>query len=184
MQTTKATKRYAKALLEYAIDKSQAEEIFHEMTSIREVILQNSELNQVLRSPIVKSVVKKTILEQVFNHMSQTTKRLVQVLLENKRLVLMPDIAHAYIQLYQEYKGKQIVYVTIAQPISEPLQSDILQKAKQITGNENMELKLKIDPSIIGGFVLRVGDLQYNASIANKLNTIRRNLQSGLHLNL
>lgn len=180
MQTTKATKRYAKALLEYAIDKGQALTIFQEMNFIKQVISENPELGQVLSSPIIKSGVKKNILEKIFSDMSDTTKRLIDVLVENKRIVLIGDIAQEYIIQYDAHNGKQVAEVTTAYPICEALQDDILQKVKQITGNENVSLQLKVDASIIGGFILRVGDLQYNASVANQFDTIRKNFQGRL----
>ena len=79
-----------------------------------------------------------------------------------------------------QYKDNETAVVITTQPISDSLKNKILEKVEQLTGKTNISLKNKIDENIIGGFILRIGDLQYNASVSNKLNIIRNNFQENV----
>lgn len=182
MQKIRAAKRYAKALLDYAIEKQHVDIVFQEMTNLLKVMDENIEFQRLLLSPIVKSNVKRNVLVHIFPDKSDLLRQLIEVLVHNKRLSLTKNIAKAYIELYNEYKQKRIVQVTTAEPISDLLKDQFLQKIKQLTGNSNFELRNKIDQNIIGGFILRVGDIQYNASISHKLLAIKRNFEENLFI--
>jgi F-type H+-transporting ATPase subunit delta len=75
----------------------------------------------------------------------------------------------------------EVATVTTAVPLTKELEAKVLAKIKELTGND-VSLENKIDESIIGGFILRVGDLQYNASIANKLNTLKREFTNNTYV--
>jgi F-type H+-transporting ATPase subunit delta len=75
--------------------------------------------------------------------------------------------------LFDESQGIQIAKVTTAIPLTTKLEAKVLAKVKELTGN-HAEVQNTVDESILGGFILRVGDIQYNASIANKLNKLKR----------
>ena len=76
-------------------------------------------------------------------------------------------------------KGEEVAVVTTAVPLTAALEKKILAKVKELTGSK-VSLENKIDESIVGGFVLRIGDLQYDASVANKLNTLKREFTNSL----
>lgn len=175
MQIFKAPKRYAKALLFWAKENNKIDDIFAEMTKIHKMIDQNIELERLLSSPIVKSVVKKNVLDEVFADSSKEIKQFFSVLIENKRLGILKAIAKDYINLYKEYNQEQTAVVTTAIEISEGLKQKFLEKIKQETKNPKIEVEYKVNPGIIGGFVLRVGDTQYNASVLNKLFSVEKN---------
>ena len=98
---------------------------------------------------------------------------MIDALISNKRINLLDDIAEQYAILFDESQGKQLAVVTTAIPLTDELRSKVLAKVNDLTKNEVI-IENKIDESIIGGFILRLGDLQYNASIANQLNTLKR----------
>jgi F-type H+-transporting ATPase subunit delta len=75
----------------------------------------------------------------------------------------------------------EVATVTTAVPLTKELEAKVLAKVKELTGND-VSLENKIDENIIGGFILRVGDLQYNASIANKLNTLKREFTNNTYV--
>ena len=99
---------------------------------------------------------------------------MIRVLSENKRTALLGEVAQGYINLYNEAKGVKTAKVITACALSEALEGQIRQKIEALTGSKEVTLDLEIDPEIIGGFVLRIGDLQYNASVANQLSQIKR----------
>ncbi len=184
MQRTRAAKRYAKALLDFAIEKQQPDIVFQEMTSLLKVMDENIEFQRLLLSPIVKSNIKRNVMLQIFPDKSDLVRQLVEVLVRNKRLSLTKAIAKSYITQYHEYKQRRIAYVTTAEPLSEVLKERFLLKIKDLTGNSNIELRNKVDTTIIGGFIVRIGDYQYNASISSKFSAIQRNFEENLYTNL
>ncbi|MBU2926812.1 ATP synthase F1 subunit delta [Winogradskyella psychrotolerans] len=173
MLGSRAAIRYAKAVLSLATDQKSEEAVSGDMKLITDTIAQSEDLSQMLQSPVVTSSDKKAVLLAVFKDTNVATTNLIDTLIANKRLPLLNDVASSYIYLYDEQRGSQVATVTTAIPLTDALKSKVLAKVKELTGKD-AELKNIIDESILGGFILRVGDIQYNASISNKLNTLKK----------
>lgn len=181
MTGSRAAQRYAKALLSLAEDKKVAKEVNEEMSLIGRTIKGNSELRAVLKSPVVKENAKKNSLNEIFKGVNPVTLGLFGILAENNRLDLLTLITSRYNELYNAMMGIQVAKVTTAVPLTPALEAKIQSKVKELTGNK-AEIKNTIDASIIGGFILRVGDLQYNASVASQLGTIKRELHNNTYI--
>ena len=179
MNESRAAIRYAKATLDYAVEKKAAEKVDADMRSIAETISANSELQQLLLSPIVKTEVKKSALKAIFKGSNEISLGLITTLGDNKRIDLLQEVAYKYIIQYEKMKGEDVATVTTAVPLTAALEKKVLSKVKELTGNQ-VSLENKVDESIVGGFILRVGDLQYDASVANKLNTLKREFTNSL----
>ncbi|MCK0161163.1 ATP synthase F1 subunit delta [Allomuricauda sp. F6463D] len=179
MNQNRAAIRYAKATLDFAVEKKAAEAVEKDMQEIAVTISENVELQNLLESPIIKSEVKKNSLLEIFKGANEITKGLLQTLIGNKRIAMLQEVAYKYIILYKKMKGEEVAYVTTAVPLTAELEKKILDTVTTATGN-SITLENKIDESIIGGFVLRVGDTQYDASIANKLNGLKREFTNSL----
>ncbi|MEN8884920.1 MAG: ATP synthase F1 subunit delta [Winogradskyella sp.] len=173
MSGSRAAIRYAKAVLSLATDQKSAEAVSNDMKAISNAIAQSEDLRQMLQSPVVRSSDKKAVLTQVFKEANVTTTNLIDTLISNKRLALLNDVAASYTQLYDQMRGTQVATVTTAVALTDDLKAKVLAKVKELTGKD-AEVKSIIDESILGGFILRVGDIQYNASISNKLNKLKR----------
>ena len=173
MSGSRAAIRYAKAVLSLATDQKSAEAVSNDMKAISNAIAQSEDLRQMLQSPVVRSSDKKAVLTQLFNEANVTTTNLIDTLISNKRLALLNDVAASYTQLYDQMRGTQVATVTTAVALTDDLKAKVLAKVKELTGNE-AEVQNTVDESILGGFILRVGDIQYNASIANKLDKLKR----------
>lgn len=174
---SRAAIRYAKAVLSLAQDKKATSAIQEDMQSIIATISESAELRMVLNSPLIKSEVKLASLREIFKNTGEITQKLFDVLIENKRVHLLDDVAKQYSVLFDKLNNTQVAKVTTAVPLDKGLSAKVLTKIKELTGNE-ATIENVIDESIIGGFILRVGDLQYNASIANKLTNLRRELSN------
>ena len=133
----------------------------------------SNELNEMLQSPVINSAIKKSALMEVFKNINASSVNLIETLIKNKRLNLLGDVAKKYNELYDQLKGIQVAEVTTAVPLTDEIKNKVLVKVKELTGKE-ATIKSQIDTSILGGFILRVGDKQYNASISNKLDKLRR----------
>lgn len=178
--STRAAIRYAKAVLDQANHAKISEVVFGDMKSIQETLAGSKELRVVLQSPVVKAEDKKQALLQIFEKNSDVTKGLIQILSSNKRINLLGSVALAYVDLYNNSKGVKVATVITAVAITPEIQATVLSKVKEMTGSENVTIHNTIDDSIIGGFILRVGDLQYNASIANQLGNLKREFSKSL----
>lgn len=179
MNQNRAAIRYAKATLDFAVEKKAAEAVEKDMREIAATISGSGELQHLLESPIIKSEVKKNSLWEIFKDASEITKGLLQTLLSNKRIAMLQEVAFKYIILHEKLKGEEVAYVTTAVPLTSALEKKILDTVTKATGNK-VTLENKIDENIIGGFVLRVGDTRYDASIANKLNGLKREFTNSL----
>ena len=173
MSGSRAAIRYAKAVLSLATDQKSAEAVNSDMKSINSAIAQSEDLSQMLQSPVVRSSDKKAVLSSVFKDANVATTNLIDTLISNKRLALLNDVAASYTQLFDQMRGTQVATVTTAVPLTADLKTKVLAKVKELTGKE-AEVENIIDESILGGFILRVGDIQYNASISNKLDKLKR----------
>ena len=173
MAGARAAIRYAKALLSLASDLKAAEAVNKDMKLIANTIADSKELSDMLQSPVIPSSTKKAILLEVFNESNKTTLSLIDTLITNNRIDILAYVASKYNQLFDKSKGIELATVTTAIALTEALEKKVLAKAKELTG-KNVEVENIIDESILGGFILRIGDVQYNASVANQLNKLKR----------
>jgi len=179
MKEARAAIRYAKATLDLATEKKVADKVEKDMRTIATVISENSDLQSVLSSPVVKSEVKKNALNEIFKGSNEITSGLIDTLTSNKRIEMLQEVAYKYIILFEKMKGEDVAYVTSAVPLTADLEKKILVQVTKMTGNK-VTIENKVDESIVGGFILRVGDLQYDASVANKLSGLKREFTNSL----
>ena len=173
MAGSRAAIRYAKAVLSLASDKKAAEAVNIDMKLIAKTFSENEDLSTMLKSAVIKSDEKKAVLTKVFPKLNAISSGLFDVLFTNKRLELLPEVASKYSVLFDELSDKETATVTTAIPMTKELVKKVLAKVKTLT-SKKVELDNVVDESILGGFILRVGDKQYNASISNKLEKLRK----------
>ncbi|SFU27408.1 F-type H+-transporting ATPase subunit delta [Pustulibacterium marinum] len=181
MVGTRAAIRYAKAILELAIEKDNAAVVDEDMKLIKSTIANNKELQVALKSPVIKSEDKIAVLKEIFKNVSEITKGLFNILEENRRIELLQTVSEKYIIQYNAYKGKQTAVVTTAVALTKELEAKVLAKVKELT-SKDVTLENKIDPSIIGGFILRVGDQQFDASVSSKFSKLEREFSNNLYV--
>lgn len=177
MTGTRAASRYAKALLETAQPAGIAEQVGQDMELIASTLKNNTELHDFINSPTIKGEIKENALKEIFSNAQATTQGLFRLLLENKRFAILQAIAEQYQLLHDAANGIEEAVVTTAFEITPELEAKVLAKIKEFS-DKKITLKNIVDPSIIGGFIIRVGDKQYNASVANSLNTLKRELSN------
>ena len=174
MSNNRVAVRYAKAILELSQGQNSAEETYTDMQLIVATMVDSEELQTVLNSTVVKSEIKKSALLAIFDgKINEISKGLITILISNKRIADFGAVASQYIKLYDTAKGIEVAKVTSAIPLTDALKIQVIAKVKELTGKE-ASLENIVDSSILGGFILRVGDIQYDASIANKLKVLKR----------
>lgn len=173
MSANRAAIRYAKAILEEANSKNSDEQVNQDMGLIATTINSNEELSAFIANPTIAVEVKERALGEVFATVSAVTKSLFKLLLVNKRFEILSAIALAYSQLYDAQNGVETAKVTTAIPMDADLEARIMDKIATFS-DKKITIENIVDPSIIGGFILRIGDQQYNASVANRLQELKR----------
>ena len=177
MASTRAAIRYAKAILDLANSKGVAEAVNNDMKSIASAIETNEELSTFIQNPTTKVEVKESALLEVFANINGVTKGLFHLLFENKRFEILEAIALEYKKLFDENNGVEVATVTTAIPMDAALEAKVLAKIATLS-DKKITIENVVDPAIIGGFILRIGDNQYNASVANRLQVLKRELSN------
>ncbi|MDI1254813.1 MAG: ATP synthase F1 subunit delta [Flavobacterium sp.] len=177
MAGTRAAIRYAKAVLDTANDKGVAVAVNADMATIASTINGNVELSAFIVNPTLGTDAKESALLEIFADVNPLTKDLFGLLSGNKRFEALSDIASEYNRLFDEMNGVEVAKVTTAIPMDAALEAKVLAKILTFS-NKKIVIENIIDPAIIGGFILRIGDKQYNASIANSLQVLKRELSN------
>lgn len=174
MKDARPALRYAKAILNLAKETKAETEVNADMQLIASTISENNDLDVLLNSPVIKASDKKNVLNSLFSGKTNNiTLGLFNLLEENKRMNMLLSIAKQYAIIYDHLKSVQVAKVTTAVPLTKELESKVMAKIVELTGNK-ASLENIVNPNVLGGFVLRVGDVQYDASISNHLNELRK----------
>ena len=177
MASTRAAIRYATAILDLSDSKGVTEIVNNDMKSIASTIKGNEELNTFIHNPTITVEVKEKALLEVFATADNVTKGLLHLLFENKRFEILDVIATEYSRLFDIKNNVEVAKVTTAIAMDAALEAKVLAKIATLS-DKKITIENVIDPSIIGGFILRIGDQQYNASVANRLQVLKRELSN------
>ena len=179
MPNPRLASRYAKALVDLAIERGQLEEVFADMKWLQSVCKSNRDFVNVLRSPVIKADVKKKIVEAVTTgRINELTAAFNRLIITKGRESFLPEISNAFIEAYKEEKNIHTVRLTTAMPVSEATKEAIVAQIKKSAGYQNIELEEKVNADLIGGFVLQIGDKLVDASIAYDLRAIAKQFES------
>jgi F-type H+-transporting ATPase subunit delta len=173
MKGSKVASRYAKALLDLAIEQNVLEAVNTDMRNVHEVLVASQDLAAVLKSPVIAPAKKVEILESVFTkNTSPMTLGFMKLIVKKSRAGLLPEITESFISLYKKHNNILDVYLTSAVILDQPVKEKILAKIKsKFPGT--IHLIEKVEPELLGGFVIRIDDNQIDASISNQLTNLK-----------
>lgn len=170
-----AASRYSKALLELAIEQGKVDSVSGDMKFFQEVSEGSRDFDLLIHSPVVRSDKKVEIFSKVFEQFEELTMSFIKLLTNKRREGLLPEIASTFELQVKAYKGIVPVTLTTAQPLDEATKELIMNKvAPMIDGKP--EVTEVIDENIMGGFVVRMGDTQIDASVESQLNNLKQRL--------
>lgn len=175
MKETLAATRYAKAIFVYALENNQLESLAKDMKRLEALFNENDAVDKVLNNPLLPSEKKLNLIHSLLLNNSESTSKLLDLLSNNNRLPLLEETGAQYLKLYIQEKGEVKALVTSAIPLSVELKKKVLKKAGSLV-NQKVHIENRIDPSILGGFILKIGDMQYDASVLNHLKAIKTKL--------
>ncbi len=169
--------RYAKSLLDLAREKKLVDVIYDDMLFFRQIIDENRLLGLVLKNPVVRAEKKAAIVNAVFGgKVNPMTMSFFDIIARKNREAIIDPIAEEYVRLYNQERGVQSATITTTMPLNDGLRDQIKGMVLKTTGAKSVELHEKVDPTLIGGYVLRMGDEQLDASLRNQLNQVRMQL--------
>lgn len=179
MPNPRLAARYAKSLLDLAIEQGRLEAVYQDMLYLQQLTEASREFLNLLRSPIVKADKKIKIVESVTSgNISELTAAFDRLLINKGREGDLPEVITAFIQQYKEYKNINVVKLTTAVPVSEEVKKAIVAQIKASSDIQNIELETIVDKDIIGGFVIQAGDKLVDASVAYDLKEISRQFEN------
>ncbi|WP_121666153.1 ATP synthase F1 subunit delta [Mesonia aquimarina] len=181
MANTRAANRYAKALLDLAQEQNQAEAVFADIKQIHATLTQSKDLRNVLKSPVIKPTAKHNVVKAIFTEANPVTQNLFRILIENNRINILETVVASYVAHYNKLNNIKAATVTTAEALTPAMEEKVLAKVKELTGSK-ASLKNIVDQSILGGFILRVDDVQYDASVSGKLNDLRNRFKNNAYV--
>lgn len=174
MKDSKTASRYAKALLGLSQEGGKLEEVVADMNSLSETLAESADLRSLVKNPVIKGEEKTKVFSALFgSKFNELTMNTIQLLVNNKRETLLAETAHQFVMMYKESKNIVTAEVTSATQLDAEQKKNILSLLKH---EGEVEIIEKIDPSLIGGFVVRVGDKQIDASISTKFKNLRKEI--------
>lgn len=179
MSNSRVASRYAKSLLDLAVEKGQLEPVYADMLYLQRLTKESREFLNLLRSPVVKPDTKNKALAAVTKgNVSDLTTAFINLMINKAREAVLPEILTAFISQYKQHKGIRIVKLTTAVPVSDSVKQAIIAQVKKTSDIQTLELQEVIDPKIIGGFILQTGDQLIDASIAYDLQNVSRQFEN------
>jgi F-type H+-transporting ATPase subunit delta len=183
MQNKLVAQRYAKALIDLAVERNELEQTKADIDFIR--FSMTPELRMIMASPVINDSKKTQIFKSIFtDKLSPLTFSFFNLVFSKRREWILPEIADEFILKYREIKGIEIIEITTAVEISEELKYNIQRRFQNLPRflNKTVEIKSKIDPDILGGFIAQSHDLLFDASIKNDLQTIGRQFIENMYV--
>ncbi len=177
MENERIAKRYAKSIFDLSKEKNLLDIIHKDFSHIKTLVEESKELRLLIQSPIINSYKKLEMLKKAFsNHFHALTITFMDIVFKRHRESILPYVAVEFVKLYQKENNITEVLLISAAPLSE----DFVLQVKNKTENKlksQVVFKYKIQPDIIGGFILRFDGKEYDGSIASKLRKLKRQFQ-------
>ncbi|MES2565894.1 MAG: ATP synthase F1 subunit delta [Bacteroidota bacterium] len=168
--------RYAKALLDLAVEKGQLEAVYNDMQQVKEVCEGSKEFISFLNSPIIKSDKKIAAMKAVFaGELNDITSGFLSIVTSKRRESVIPEMASSFIEQYRTHKNIMTAVITSANGLDEATRQKALDLVKSQLNGE-IELIEKTNADLIGGFVLKIGDQQLDKSVARQLSNLKKEL--------
>lgn len=175
MKGTKAATRYAKSLLELAIENNKIEAVSNNLRAFSAAYNDTKDFQVFLDSPVINAEKKNDIFKMLFGNFDSLTISFIQLITKNGREGFLPAIADAFDQQLKAHLGIVPMTLISAGALDATTKTAIVEKV-QATVKGKLEVDEKIDTSLIGGFVIRMGDNRIDASISNQLNNLKQRL--------
>lgn len=183
MNLNKAAKRYAKALLTFAIERDELEVIRKDIQNLQGVLDASRELKAVMSSAVIQEEQKIAIYQKAFDgKISAVTLNFMILIAKNSRSSIIPHILIAFEQQYKAIQNIVTVNITTATKMNDELKASLIAYLQQLSPESTIDIQEEIDPELIGGFIFRTDTHQIDASVANRLKSLQRDLHNTTYI--
>lgn len=172
------SKVYGDALFEAACEANRMDEVYEEVKVLQQIFAENPELQKMLDNPKVTREDKESVIETVFRgKIADEVVELMKLMIAKGRYSKIDSVFDHFVGLVKEEKKIGVAYVTTATEITDAQKEAILKRLLETTSYQSFEMSYSVDPSLIGGMVIRIGDRVVDSSIKTKLNELTRSLR-------
>jgi F-type H+-transporting ATPase subunit delta len=173
-ETSSVAHRYAFALFDLARQEGRLDEVEGDVDRMRALVDESDDLRRLMRSPVFSADEQTRALTAVMERaeVGGLTANLVKLAARNRRLFAVPEMLKAFAELLAEHRGEVIAIVTSAEPLSDE-QLAALKEALSDKGGGTVKLETRVDPSLIGGLVVRLGSQMIDTSVRTRLQGLR-----------
>ena len=182
MQNPRLAARYAKSLMDIAIENSKLDSMYHDMLSLDAICNESKDFVSMMKSPIVTASTKQNVIKAIIEgKVDDITFKFIQLIIVKGREFFLPEIISTFISQYKKHNNINEVLLTTSEPMDEEMKTKLVQSIqKQFAGT--IDLKTKVDSSIIGGFILEANNNLFDASILRDLNDIKKQFLTNIYV--
>lgn len=184
MSVTTIASRYAKSLMDLSVERNELDTVVKDMEGLKSVIA-NKDFYMMLKSPIIKTDKKLSIINAILKEkVDPMVIGFINILTKKGRENILPEITDQFMHQYKVYENISTVKIKTAQAMDVSNLETIKEKLENSeSALDHVEIETEVDESLIGGFVLEVGDKLYDASVAHKLKLLKKDFQSDDFIN-
>jgi len=178
MSIYRVAARYAKSLIELAIETKKLEKVKADMDMFNSLCHESRPFYNFIKNPIIHNYKKLDVFKKLFeNRVDELSYKFIEIITRKNREDMLPEIGKAFLHEYRIYKNIEIVDITTPVELDEGLKKDFIALSKKLAGDsKKIELQENVDENLLGGFVLRIGDKQIDDSVSSKLRDLRKKL--------
>jgi F-type H+-transporting ATPase subunit delta len=177
MSILRISSRYAKSLFDLALEQNILDKVHHDMKLMADICKNSPELLNCLKSPVINGDKKQAVLDSLFaKSFTKLTMLFIQTVIRKRREQYLVNIAEEFLVLYREHKNIQQAHITSASPLSSKVKNELKENLEKQTG-KTIEIETQVDPKLIGGIRIQVGDKLFDDSIATQLNNLRLHMR-------
>ncbi|MFZ9267251.1 MAG: ATP synthase F1 subunit delta, partial [Vulcanococcus sp.] len=164
------TTPYAEAFLQVADSRKETDEVVEQAKSVLALWNNSPELRSAMASPVLEVDAKKAVIEKLFSEqLKPSFLNLLKLLADRQRIGMLDAVLDRTLELYRDQRNIALATVTSASALNEEQQAELSKKVQAVAGTEKLEINLNVDPSLIGGFVVKVGSKVIDASLAGQV---------------
>jgi F-type H+-transporting ATPase subunit delta len=171
--------RYASALYDLASEQRAADAVAASLASFLALVNENKDIERLIKSPVLSAQEQVNALDAVLSeaNISGVAANFIRLVAAKRRLFFLPQMIAAYQRLHDAAKGVVRADVTVASPLKDEHRAALNHVLTEVTGQKTVDMNVMIDPSIIGGLVVKVGSRMVDSSVKTKLNSIRTRMK-------
>jgi F-type H+-transporting ATPase subunit delta len=182
MQNPRLAGRYAKSLMDIAIENGKLDTMYNDMLGLDAVCNDSKDFVSMMKSPIVTASTKQNVVKAIMEgKVDDITFKFINLIINKGREFFLPEIISTFISQYKKHNNINEVLLTTSEQMDEEMKNTLIQSIqKQFTGT--IDLKTKVDSSLIGGFILEANNNLFDASILRDLNDIKKQFLTNVYV--